>query len=112
MTRKTLLIAVLVLLVSLLVAGAAFAATPRGIKPSGVVTAIDYANEWFQVTNNQGSTSYYVKYNTLFFWHPGCVVTNFYQMWVGNSIGVYPYVVDPSYARAIVVFPATCPQNP
>lgn len=111
MTRKFVLIAALVLLVSLVVAGAALADTPRGITPSGIVTAIDYPNQWFDVTNNQGTTTYSVKYNTLYFYHPACVVTNWEQLLVGHAIGVYPFAVDHTYARAIVVFPVGCP-NP
>ncbi len=114
MSKKFVLVAVLVVLISLAVAGVASAATeatPRGIGISGVVTAIDYGTRYFDVTNNQGTTEYIQWVGTLYFYHPSCVVTQFSELEVGHTVGI-SYVAYPdgrNSTRAIVVFPTGCP---
>ncbi len=113
MSRKLLITVVIVLLASLAFAGLATAATPRGITVSGQVTSIDTANQTFTVTGGPNTKTYNNHFTTLYFGHPNCQVNNFSELMVGNVVGVWALDVGSiSIARAVVIFPAVCPQNP
>jgi hypothetical protein len=118
MSKKIVLAVVLVLLLSLAVAGIASAAVPRNIGYAGYIYSLDSSlgnNGGFTVKNGPNYTDYYNWHDTLYYYKPTCVVTQYSELMVGNHLGVW-YIVNwlgNNQLRAVVVYPGpSCPQNP
>jgi hypothetical protein len=118
MSKKRIIIVVLVLIGALTLVGIASAATPRGITPDGTITSINpsggpHGDGSIFVTNNKGTMEYYIHpLLTKYYSRSTCPANSFGELQVGHVVGVGIAGGTTNILQIVVVFPVNCPSAP